>query len=158
MQGQIIRIIIISIVGLLLMMVLQPFIYDQGFIAVDSDWSDINNYYTTAAIVVFAASVAATIIWCVLGVVVPYEIDKVLQYQLVWWLLLLLPILGIGVGLFILNIPLDNQDVTLNISATILFFFNGVIWLYWLPTATSSLGKFRNLPPGANLINNIFGG
>ena len=62
---EIIRIIIFSLIGLIVMFLVQPFLYRSRILRIsDIDvgtW--INNYYNPGGIVVFVVSVLSTIIW-----------------------------------------------------------------------------------------------
>ncbi len=156
--GEIIRIIVFTITGLILMIWLQPLIYQNRMIPI-RDYPE-NSFevwlldnYMIGAWIVFGVSVLATLIWSFMTARarVRGTLD-VSQWQLVWWLLGLLPVMGICIALYFFN---ESADALLSLAG--LFIFNGLIWLYWLPTATSSPGLFKHIPPGAFLLRRLIG-
>ena len=153
--GEIIRIIAFSVVGFVLMFYGQPLLYKNRAIPITdvpvNAW--LREDYTVAAGIFFAFSVLATVIWYFLAAraKVTGAID-ISRWQVVWWLLGLLPMLGIGIALFFFN---RSEDALLSLAGFLLF--NGLIWLFRLPTATSSPGLLKHIPPGAFLIRRLIG-
>ncbi|WP_013325768.1 hypothetical protein [Gloeothece verrucosa] len=153
--GEIIRIIVLTVLGWVLMFYGQPLIYQSRLIRVAdvplTTW--LSDYYTVGAWVVFLASVGATLVWTFMTTRAKASgaLD-VFRWQVVWWLLGLLPILGICIALYFFN---ESDDALLSLAG--FFIFNGLFWLYWLPTVTSSPGLFRNIPPGSPLIRRLIG-
>ena len=153
--AEIIRIIVLSVLGWLLMFYGQPLIYKSRIIRVSDVPLDswLSNYYSVGAWIVFLTGVGATLVWCFMTARAKVRGGMdVLRWQVVWWLLGLVPILGICVALYFFNSSDHAQP-----SLAVLFIFNGLFWLYWLPTVTSSPGLFRNIPPGASLIRRLIG-
>lgn len=154
-RGEIIRIIGFGVIGFVLMFYGQPLLYKNRAIRITdvSVKAWLREDYIVAAGIVFALSVLATIIWCFLTAraKVGGAIDA-FRWQVVWWLLGLLPVLGIGIALFGFN---RSEDGLLSLAGFLLF--DGLIWLFWLPTATSSPGSFKHIPPGAFLIRRLIG-
>jgi hypothetical protein len=144
---EIIRIIIITLVGGLIVFWLQPQLYILRLITVADvpnldTW--LQNSYNTAAAIVFGTSVLATLLWMVMTATAKVQTGQdVLSWQLTWWLIGLLPLIGICVALWLFGgeslYPLTG------------FFVVDALILYWLTTATSSPGLFKRTPPGASL-------
>ncbi|GBF78800.1 alpha-L-rhamnosidase [Aphanothece sacrum FPU1] len=141
------------------MLWLQPLIYQSRLIQV-RNFTDpsmtlslwLSDNYTPAAWTVLIASVVATVIWCMMTAIAKVKgaIDT-FQWSLTWWLLGLLPIISIGIALFFFN---ESSDAQLSLVG--FFILNGLI-LYWLPTAISSPGLFKHIPPGSFLLRRLIG-
>ncbi|NEO99241.1 MAG: hypothetical protein F6K58_11270 [Symploca sp. SIO2E9] len=149
---EIIRIIILSFIGVLIMFVGQSFLFDSGLIPLDVDnisgW--LGTDYMPGAVLVFIISVFSTILWCVMTVKArDNRGNEVSRWSLFWWLIGLLPILSIG-----LAIGFFNTSDSANLPLTILFLFD-VLLLFWLTTATSTPGTFMYIPPGSFFIRNL---
>lgn len=147
--GEIIRIIVFTLFGLIMMMWLQPYLYEQRFFGVIkaipfSQW--INQYYFGAWIV-FGFSFLFTVLWYI--ILLKNQGGSAGSFQLLWY-----------IGFFILTVVailamyFNNQDQngsliqeTVN-SMTGLFLFDSLFLLYWLPTVTSTPGllKRRTVP------------
>ena len=144
---EIIRIIIITLIGALIVFWLQPQVYTLRLITVTNvpqlaNW--LQSSYNTAAAIVFGSSVLATLIWMVMTSTAKVQTGQdVLGWQLTWWLIGLVPLMGICVALWLFGskslYPLTG------------FFIVDTLILYWLTTATSSPGLFKRTPPGASL-------
>jgi hypothetical protein len=151
--SEIIRIIVISAVGGLLTLYIQPWVYQNRWIPVNdvplNQW--LSNYYMTGAWIVFLTGLVATIIWSVLTATAKASgaVD-VFRWQVVWFILGLLPLAGICVGIWIGSV---SNDALLTLA--LFFIIDGLFVLYWLPTVTSTPGLFRNIPPGAPLIRGL---
>ncbi|NJL84565.1 MAG: hypothetical protein HC890_19525 [Chloroflexaceae bacterium] len=146
---EIIRIIIITIIGAVAMFWGQYSLYSTkiiflGDVPVDR-WLAAD--YTPAALIVFGVCVLSTVAWYFLAAVTPFAMGRdVSRWTLVWWLLGLLPLGSIGVSVFITNRSGDAQ-----FSLIGLFVLDALL-LYWLATATSSPEPVKYIPPGAFLI------
>ncbi|MDJ0716934.1 MAG: hypothetical protein QNJ54_22410 [Prochloraceae cyanobacterium] len=150
--GEIIRVIVLSLVGAILMFVVQPFLYKQGLIwepdvqnpeAALESWA--SDEYMAAATFVFGASVFSTILWCVLTAKsTAHRPDEIKHWILWWWVLGLVPILSIGVAIGLLN---QIEEVRLSLA---LFFVLDILLLFWLTTATSTPGLLMYTPPLAH--------
>jgi hypothetical protein len=155
-SGEIIRIILCTLLVLILAHGLQPLLYLNKIIYLKDVSENLNGWlsdsYATGAWTVVMASLIATIIWCVATARarVKGTID-IFRWSLVWWLLGLLPILGLGIALY------NNTSSDAVFSLFVLFFINGPILLYWLPTALSSPGLFKHIPPGSFLLRRLIG-
>jgi len=147
--GEIIRIIVFTLVGFIAMMWLQPLLYEQRFFGVIKsipfrDW--IQQYYV-AAWIVFGFSVLFTVLWYV--ILLKNQGGSASSFKLLWY-----------IGLFILTVVVfvamyfNNQDENGEliqetvVSMTGLFLFDSLFLLYWLPTVTSTPGllKRRTVP------------
>lgn len=157
--GEIIRIIIFALVGFVLMIWLQPLLYEQKFFGVIktiplSDW--IKQYYL-AAWIVFGFSLTFTILWYV--ILFKNQNGSSSTFKMLWY-----------IGLFLLTVIVvvtmyfNNQDEKGEliqetvISMTGLFLFDSLFMLYWLPTVTSTPGLLkRRTVPLAIPINDLMG-
>lgn len=152
--GEIIRIIGCILLGFIIMILLQPLIYQNRMIRVsDVPLSSFNADYIAGAWVVLAASILATVLWCLMAATAKVKgaIDT-FRWSVIWWLLGLLPIVGLGIALFFFN---RSEDATLSLA--VLFFLDGLILLYWLPTVTSTPGLLKYVPPLSFYIRRIIG-
>ena len=153
--GEITRIIIVVVLGFGLMFWVQPLIYTGRYIRV-SDYAGgvdawvAENYFIGAGIV-FAFSLCSILLWFFFTAKAQARgaVD-VLRWQVMWWLLGLLPILGIAIALIFFN---QSDHALLSLAG--FFIFDGLIWLFWLPTATSSPGQFQYIPPGAFFLHSL---
>ena len=60
--------------------------------------------------------------------------------------------IAIAASVIILN---ESDDALLSLTGFLVF--DGLILLYWLPTATSSPKSFKYTPPGALLLRRLIG-
>lgn len=155
--GEIIRIIIFNVLGLILMFWLQPLVYQNRSIRVADYPGGVDtwireNYFPSVGIV-FGFSLLATLLWYFLTARAKVKnASDVASWNLVWWLLGLLPIIGIAIALIFFN---NSDDALLSLTGFLIF--DGLFLLYWLPTATSSPGSFKYIPPGAMTIRRLIG-
>jgi hypothetical protein len=155
--GEIIRLFVFTLVGSLLMFVLQPLIYSGGLVRLsDIQKQDLwlSDNYMPAATIVFIVSILATLIWYVWNTYAPPSDGKAAAARSIgWWLLLLLPILGIVVALLFAIQPAVTIGKLTGIDLPILaaMFTFDVLVIYWAATATSTPGLAKRLPPGAGL-------
>ena len=153
--GEIIRIIVLSLIVAGLMFWIQPQIYQLKIIRISdvpmNPW--LRNDYTTGAWIVFGCSLLATLIWYFLTAKAKVigTLDT-LRWQVIWWLLGFLPILGICIALYFFN---RSQDALLSLTG--FYIVDAIFLLFWLPTATSSPGSFKHIPPGAFLLRRLIG-
>ncbi len=155
--SEIIRVIVLSLIGAILMFAVQPFFYKQGVIwepnvqdpeTALEGWS--SGEYMTAAMFVFVVSVFSAILWCVLAnKSKAHRQDEVKPWSLVWWLLGLVPVLSIGVAIGFFN---QVEEVRLSLA---IFFVLDILLLFWLTTATSTPGLLMYTPPLARQIRNF---
>lgn len=151
--NEIIRIILSILFGYIFMFYLQPLIYENGIISLGQADKDIwlLDYYQGAWLV-FAISVISTVAWSVLAAKAKTKGGRdVSNWSVIWWLFLLLPVLST-----LIAILLFNEKYAL-VSLSGLYLLDGVFFLYWLPTATSSPGLLRNIPPGSRLLRDLIG-
>ncbi|MEG3436432.1 hypothetical protein V0288_04810 [Pannus brasiliensis CCIBt3594] len=156
--GEIIRVIVISLVGALLMFLVQPFIYKQGWMGKDPDLADplaaleswANGSYMVAAGVVFGVSVICTIFWCAMAAKSKaHRPDELRGWSLAWWILGLFPVLSIGPAIGFFN-PIAGLRLSLA-----LFFVLDILILFWLPTASSTPGLLIYTPPFAHPLRDL---
>ena len=159
---EITRIIVFTILGLGLIFWLQPLVYRSRLISVRDytvngtpagveAW--IGDNYMIGAGVVFALSLGATLLWSFLTAKAQIKgsVD-VSRWQVIWWLLGLLPIAGIAIALIFFN---QSDDALISLASFLII--DGLILLFWLPTAASSPGMFKNIPPGSFMIRRLIG-
>jgi len=153
--GEIIRIIIFSLLGAVLMFWIQPWIYQNRFIQITDvpkieAW--VSNYYTTGATVVFTVSLISTLLWY--GMAAKAQIkggEDAARWSLVWWLIFLLPILSICLAIYFFR---GSEQALLSLTG---FFIFDVLVLFWFSTVTSSPQALMYAPPGAFLIRRLVG-
>ena len=152
---ELIQIIVIFLLGAVLMFLGQPWFYKNKVIRISDVPTNtfIGEDYTTGASIVFAIALIATVLWSFMAAKARAKsADEISKWRLIWWLLMLLPILGI-----IIAIALFNRSDDALISLTAFLIFDGIFILYWLPTVTSSPGDLKYIPPGAFLIRRLIG-
>ncbi|NEP58809.1 MAG: hypothetical protein F6K31_17610, partial [Symploca sp. SIO2G7] len=148
--GEIIRVIAFTFLGAGLMFFLQPWIYQNGMLRISdvsvNAW--LSDDYTPGATIVFFISVFSTVLWCVMAnkAEIRTAADS-FRWQVVWWILLLLPILSICGALYFFN---SSQDALLSLTG--LFIFDAIFLLFWLPTVTSSPKDLKYILPGSFLL------
>lgn len=154
---ELIRIIIISILGAILMFWIQPFLYKQGLIwepNIQNPQTALENWvsldYTPAAFWVFGVSVVCTIVWYIMtSKSQAHRPNEINQWQLYWWLIGLLPLISIGLGIGFFNkIPEPRLSLAF-------FFLVDILILYWLTTATSTPGLLMYTPPLAAQLRDL---
>ncbi|NEP83594.1 MAG: hypothetical protein F6K39_38975 [Okeania sp. SIO3B3] len=112
----------------------------------------INSHYIFGAGVVFAVSVLSTVIWYLITAnAKAHQAKEVAKWDIVWWLFLLFPLLSLflAIGFF------KGSDDAL-VPLTIFFVFD-ILLLFWLPTATSTPGGLKFVPPGSIKLRRFFG-
>ncbi|BAZ83399.1 MAG: hypothetical protein ACKO9I_12530 [Sphaerospermopsis kisseleviana] len=145
---EIIRIIIFTVIGAVLMFLGQRLIYENQIIPIQKVPLDtwLAADYTTAALIMFGVCLFSTIFWCVLGAMSKSGGSSRGKWLLIWFLLGLLPLLTIAFTVFYINRSDEAQ------FSLMCFFLFDAIWLYWLNTATSSPETVKYIPPGAFFI------
>jgi hypothetical protein len=154
MVGDGIRILSVSIVGAILMFLVQPWLYQSGAIAITQveveTW--ISEKYTVGAAIVFGTALAATIFWYVSALRAKVTtFNESSPLRLVWGLLLLVPIIGICVALYFYN---DSNEALLPLT---LMYVIDIVWVYWFATAISSPGLLKFIPPGSFTVRHLIG-
>jgi hypothetical protein len=153
---EIIRLFVFPIMGLLLMFVLQPMLYQSQMIRLTDveveKWLP-NGYYPPASLV-FGCAIFAALAWCMWNTMSPVggEADRS-KRSVAWWALGLVPILS-AIGAVIWSRKMVLGDKFGSDAATfslIVLFALDILFLYWLTTATTTPGNARDLPPGARL-------
>lgn len=149
---EVIRIIGFSILGFLLMFLGQPLIYQKQIISIADISLDywLKNNYVIGSWIVFIMSVLTTVLWYILAATAKVEYMRdTFRWKVIWWVLGFLPLLSICLALYFNN----SDDARLSLAA--FFTFDGLFLLFWLPTATSSPGLLKYIPPGALLIRRL---
>ncbi|MGI0482537.1 hypothetical protein ACN4EE_17360 [Geminocystis sp. CENA526] len=157
--GEIMRIIIFTLVGFVIMMWLQPLLYRQNFFGVIrsiplQDW--IQQYYL-AAWIIFGFSVTFTVLWCV--ILLKNQNGNASTYKLLWYIGLFLLVVIVSITVYFNNQDKNGELIQETLLSMIgLFWFNSLFLLYWLPTVTSTPGLLkRRTVPLAILINDLMG-
>jgi hypothetical protein len=154
--AEIIRLFVFPIMGLLLMFVIQPTLYQSQVIRLTDvtveKWLP-NGYYPQASLV-FGCAIFAALAWCVWNTMSPPGAMSVRKGRsIAWWILSLVPILAaVGATIWSRKAVLGDKfgsDVA-TLSLVVLFTLD-ILFLYWLTTATTTPGNARDLPPGARL-------
>jgi hypothetical protein len=156
--GEIIRLFVFTLVGSLLMFVLQPLIYSAGVVRlldIQKQELWLSDNYMSGATIVFVTSLLATFIWYVWNTYSPPADPKVSAARSVgWWILLILPILGVVSALLWAVQPASTigrlNGTDLPVLAAMFVF--DVVLVYWAATASSTPGLARRLPPGSKLL------
>jgi hypothetical protein len=137
-----------SIIGAIIMLYGQPLLYSNKFSIFATNVENIEewitNFYIPGAMLVFGFCVASTLIWYFLAArAQPRTASDRHRWQLVWMAILILPVLSIGLALYLYNYK--NEAV---LSRATLFILDAA-FLYWFITATSSPKELMYAPPGA---------
>lgn len=149
---ELIRIITIVVLGAALIFFLQPWLYySQNIVIGDVDlkvW--LADQYMPGAYLVGGVAIAATFLWYFLSAGAKILSSKdTSQWRLLWWIILLAPVLSIGGALAFFN---RSRDALLTLT---LLYVLDVLVLFWLPTATSSPMATKFLPPGSFLMRRL---
>jgi hypothetical protein len=153
--GEIIRVIVFSLIGAVLMFWVQPLLYQSRIIRLADvprieAW--VSNYYMIAAAIVFAVSLISTVIWCVMAALAPHhKADDVAKWSLIWWIIGIFPVVSICVAIGFFK---GSNDALLSLTA---LFILDILWIYWWITATSTPGLLMNIPPFAFPLRRLIG-
>lgn len=151
--SEIIRVIICMILGSGLTFFAQPWFYQNKYVRIRDiplkNW--LGQDYWQASLTVYAIAVLITIIWLLMTAKAnPKGADQVLKWGLFWWILLFLPIIGIGIALFLNR----SADARVSLAACLVL---DIFVLFWLPSVTSTPGSVKYVPPGAAFIRHLIG-
>ena len=156
--SEIVRIFVISLLGAILMIVVQPWLYTSKWLWKPQDANDletalslfVDKHYFPGNLYVLIASIFATIVWCLMSNKSrASRAEEIAQWRLYWWLMGLIPFISILIATFVTNKKLDAS-----LSLFPLFLLD-MLLLYWLPTATSTPGLLIYTPPLANQVHNL---
>ena len=157
--GEIIRIIIFMLIGLVVMIWLQPYLYDQKVFGVIKTipYSEWIQQYTLAAGIIFGFSMSFTFIWYIL--LLKNQNGSANTWKLVWYIGLFLLAIIVSVTVYFNNQDENGELISETlISMVLLFLVDSLFLLYWLPTVTSTPGLLKKRAvPGAILINSLMG-
>lgn len=154
MVWDILRILIVSIVGAIVMFLVQPWLYQSGIIAITDVELEvwIAEKYTSGAVIVFSTALVATVIWYLSARRSRItSFNQASPMRLVWALLLLVPIIGICVALYFFN---GSNQALLSLTA---FYVLDLLIVYWFATVISSPGLLKFIPPGSFGIRHLIG-
>jgi len=150
---ELIQIIVLTVIGMILMLLVQPWLYSTDRIY--TDIADIQYWvvtgYLDSTYWVLGASILATVIWYVLAArAKPLTAKDTSNWRLLWWGFLLIPILSIGIALAV------QFEDSARVSLAAMYVVD-ILVLYWLPTASSSPSHTKYLPPGSRAIRGLVG-
>lgn len=133
----------------------QPWFYDSKIFRISdipvANW--IGEDYTPGASIVFGVALLTTVLWSFMAAKAKAKsADEISKWRLIWWLLVLLPILSIFIAIAFFN---RSDDALLSLTGFLVV--DGIFLLYWLPTVTSSPGDLKYIPPGAFFIRRLIG-
>ncbi|BAZ43692.1 hypothetical protein NIES4102_06930 [Chondrocystis sp. NIES-4102] len=153
-SGEITRLIICLIIGVLIIYLIQPKIYDLRIVRLTDieniqEW--IGSSYMKQASIVFAISLISLIFWCISGLRAKANGHELKTWQGIWYALLFFNVLSIFIAVFLNKVSDDA------ILSSIFFLLFDVLWIFWLGTALSSPNLFMYLPPGSGTIRRVFG-
>jgi cytochrome bd-type quinol oxidase subunit 2 len=157
--GEITRTVVFVVIGTFLMFVLQPLLYARQIIYI-SDVEDVenwlNDFYMKKTLIVFFASVLASIIWLAFAATTKdHRVTEVSKSQTWWWIIGLIPIVAIGFAINLDNSVSENSKDAL-LSLTFFYVFDFLL-LYWITTATSTPGILMFIPPFSNVLRDLIG-
>lgn len=154
MVVELIRILVVSLMTGVLAFLLQPWLFQSGFIPVFDveieDW--LAEQYMPGSAIVFASGLLAIALWYWVA-----RRSKIRAFKdsspmrLVWALFCLFPLIGIGVSLFFFN---KSSDALLWLTS---LYVLDVLLLYWFASAISSPGLLKFTPPLSFQVRNLLG-
>jgi hypothetical protein len=156
--SEITRIVVFVVIGIFLMFVLQPLLYSTKIIYLSDvdveDW--VKYFYMTKTVIVFCASVLASIIWLAFAATTKdHRVTEVSKSQTWWWIIGLIPIVAIGFAINPdKNLTENSNDALLSLTFFYVFDF---LLLYWITTATSTPGILMFIPPFSNVLRDLIG-
>ncbi|MBD2199430.1 MULTISPECIES: hypothetical protein [Calothrix] len=154
--SEVIRIIVFSLVGGVVMFLLQPWIYQREFPFVRMEnlpdievW--ISQSYVVGASIVFIVAVISTIVWYWMAAKASFRGGQDIQrWSVIWWVILLFPVLSVCIAIAFFR---GTDEALLSLTC---FFVIDILFLYWFTTASSSPGGLQFVPPGAFFIRRLF--
>jgi hypothetical protein len=156
---EIIRMVVAVVLISILMFLVQPNLYSGGLISISEDvgtW--VPEKYITSAVIVFLGTLLPLGLWALLTGKARATPKDMGGWALLWWLLLLIPILSICLGLYLAcgqGIEGSSQDALLSLTG---LFVLDVLLLFWLPTAMNTPGNLRyGAVPFSFLVRKLIG-
>jgi len=151
--SELIRIAAFAVLGAFLVFFLQPWLYQNQILFMSDQTVDtwLTDAYMPGARLVFGVAFAATLAWYFLSAGAKILIgEDTSRWQVLWWMILLAPVLAICAALAFFN---NSQDALLTLTS---LYIVDVVLLFWLPTATSSPLATKFLPPGSFFLRRLF--
>jgi hypothetical protein len=156
---ELIRIIATVVLVGILMFLVQPNLYSGGIIPISEDvvtW--VPEKYMTSAVIVLLSALLPLGLWALLtgrAKAIPKDMGG---WALLWWVLLLIPILGVCAGIYLACDPSregTSQDALLTLAG---LFVLDILLLFWLPTAMNTPGNLRyGAVPFSLLVRKLIG-
>ena len=158
--SELVRAIVIILLGIGLMLGLQPWLFASGTIFLeDVELQEWVPSYAVGTYLVLGTTLLVTIIWLLLTSLVKPSggVVDVPLWRVWWFVLHLFPIVAICVALYYFNPSRQDpsQDALLWLA---LFYPLDVLWMYWLTTVTSTPKQFLYVPPLGLIIRKILDG
>ncbi len=150
----VIRIVVVSLIGAAIMFLLQPWLYQNGIIPLNDVEPEawVGDNYIIGAVTVFLISIIAVILWYVIAAKAKVQSAKeTSSMAILWWLFFLMPILSICAAIFFFN---RSNDALLSVTG---FFVFDILLIYWFSTAISSPRSLMFVVPGAFFLRNLLG-
>ncbi len=151
---EVIRIVVVSLIGAAIMFLLQPWLYQNGVIPLNDVEPEawVGDNYIIGAVTVFSVSIIAVILWYVIAAKAKIQSAReTSSMTIVWWIFLLLPVISICAAIYFFN---RSNDALLSLTG---FFVFDILLIYWFSTAISSPGSLKYMVPGSFFLRNLFG-
>ncbi len=154
MIRDIVRMLVVSILGAVLVFLVQPGLYQSDIIALTdvevSDW--VAEKYMPGAAIVFGTALGATVLWYVVALRSKVTAFKEASSMRLWWAaIFIIPVLGICSALYFFN---DSNDAVLSLA---IFFVIDSLIVFWFSTAIASPGLLKFVPPGSFTVRHMIG-
>ena len=151
---------IVSIaVGILFLLLIQPFLFQMGFIPLLSVLSSeewVNTSYTPSAYLILFISLLMLLVWYWMTWKLNQRFlsaKKVNQMTSVWGVFLTIPVFGA-----IISFPLFIKSGFEAVPWLVVFWILDVAILFWIPTAISTPGQLAYVVPGSRFLRRkLFG-
>jgi hypothetical protein len=156
---EIVRIIATVVLVSILMFLVQPNLYSGGVIPISEDVATwVPEKYVTSTVIVLLSAVLPLGLWALLTVRAKATPRDMGGWTLLWWVLLLIPILGVCAGIYLAcdaSREGTSQDALLSLSG---LFVLDILLLFWLPTAMNTPGNLRyGAVPFSLLVRKLIG-
>jgi len=146
--GELIRAIVIVLVGIALMLGLQPWLFvSETIFLADVDLREWVPRYAIGTWIVMGTTLLVTLIWFLVTSFYKSRGGHADPIWRVWWFVLLFfPVIAICIALYFFNPnpQAPSRDALLWLA---IFYPLDVLWIYWFSTVTSTPRMFKYMPP-----------
>lgn len=111
--------------------------------------------YIVGAVIVFAGSLVAQVLWFYQAIKYTGDHRNAKSKQVYWWRLLFIPVVSIGIALYISSISNQGSGDAF-VSLIFIYTLAGGI-IYWFATAISTPGYLMYMVPKALEVRNLIG-